>query len=82
MTMAGQMKARYTADNLPLKILTYYIKSLKKFPDRKNKEMYTKELLSMFIRPPSLWPVIRLLFPSVRGSFFYSIPSLDSRAVV
>ena len=79
--MAGQQKARYTADSLPVKILTYYVKSLKKFPDRKSKEMYTKELLSMFIRPPSLWPVIRLLFPSVCNSMLQT-SRLDFCAVV
>lgn len=80
--MAGQMKARYTADNLPLKILTYYVKNVKKSDNKKHKEMYTKELLSMLVRPPSLWPVVRLLFTRVRDSFFYNVHSLCSRAVL
>lgn len=62
------LKGRYTANDLPLKILTFYVANVRNFPDKNNKEKFTKSLLAMLKRPPSVWPIIRLLFPSVRTS--------------
>lgn len=67
--MADHLTAQYAADDLPVKIMTHYVKNMKDFHDRKTKDKLSKHFLAMLKRPPSIWPVIRLLFPSVRTSF-------------
>jgi hypothetical protein len=65
--MAG-LQRRYKVDDLPVLILTHYVKNMQDCSDRKHREKFTKHLLGMLIRPASVWPIVRLLFPSVRSS--------------